>query len=187
MNHYCSLLCAAHIFVSIVSRSLSIMNGKEVKHCSLCFHNGEPEEFYRWAKTAFVLGVACLNWNLDNISLMIAALTTWRPATAEWWLVQCCASLSATSVVPRAMLLTLSGCYFYLKLLSSVCCITLCRYCPLNKDGAFSYGASLPQLKTRRNAAGNFSSRRFSSLNYGRLAVKCELSQDALPPTSILL
>merc|ERR1711962_691262 len=34
------------------------------------------------------------------------------------------------------------------------------RYCPFNKDGAFSSGASLPQLKTRRNAAGNFSSRR---------------------------
>ena len=40
------------------------------------------------------------------------------------------------------------------------CPSLLPRYCPLNKDGAFSYGASLPQLKTRRNAAGNFSSRR---------------------------
>jgi len=30
----------------------------------------------------------------------------------------------------------------------------------MNKNGAFSNGASLPQLKTRRNAAGNFSSRR---------------------------
>ena len=38
------------------------------------------------------------------------------------------------------------------------------RYCPLNKDGVFSRGASLPQLKTRRNAAGNFSNRRFSKV-----------------------
>ena len=34
------------------------------------------------------------------------------------------------------------------------CYILLARYSPLNSDGAFSYGASLPQLKTRRNAAG---------------------------------
>ena len=40
--------------------------------------------------------------------------------------------------------------------------LSYARYCPFNKDGAFSSGASLPQLKTRRNAAGNFSSRRYS-------------------------
>ena len=31
----------------IVLMSISKMNAKEVKHCSLCFHNGEPEDFYR--------------------------------------------------------------------------------------------------------------------------------------------
>ena len=46
--HYCSLPTVIHICASLLSRSWSIiMNGKEVKHCSLCFHNGEPEEFYR--------------------------------------------------------------------------------------------------------------------------------------------
>ena len=44
--------------------------------------------------------------------------------------------------------------------ISSAYSIVFCRYCPLNKEGAFSNGASLPQLKTRRNTAGNFSSRR---------------------------
>ena len=39
--------------------------------------------------------------------------------------------------------------------ISSAYSIVSCRFCPLNKDGV-----SLPQLKTRRNAAGNFSSRR---------------------------
>ena len=29
------------------------------------------------------------------------------------------------------------------------------RYCPLNKDGAYNSGASLADLKKRRNAAGN--------------------------------
>merc|ERR1711872_13076 len=33
-------------------------------------------------------------------------------------------------------------------------------YCPFNKDGAFNRGASLPLLKTKKNAAGNFSNRR---------------------------
>ena len=48
MLHYCSLLLRVNAFVWLLLRSISIvMNGKEVKHCSLCFHNGEPEEFYR--------------------------------------------------------------------------------------------------------------------------------------------
>ena len=48
MPVYRSLLLKAINFVRLLLRSISIvMNGKEVKHCSLCFHNGEPEEFYR--------------------------------------------------------------------------------------------------------------------------------------------
>ena len=45
--YFGSLSCLFHIDVTLLSRRFSIMNGKEVKHCSLCFHNGEPEEFYR--------------------------------------------------------------------------------------------------------------------------------------------
>ena len=45
--YFGSLSCMVHDIVTLLSRRFSIMNGKEVKHCSLCFHNGEPEEFYR--------------------------------------------------------------------------------------------------------------------------------------------
>jgi len=34
------------------------------------------------------------------------------------------------------------------------------RYCPLNKDGKFNNGASLTELKKKKNAAGNFPSQR---------------------------
>eukprot|EP00092_Neocalanus_flemingeri_P002142 GFUD01002282.1.p1 GENE.GFUD01002282.1~~GFUD01002282.1.p1 ORF type:complete len:266 (+),score=79.79 GFUD01002282.1:343-1140(+) len=34
------------------------------------------------------------------------------------------------------------------------------RYCPLNKDGKFNTGASLTELKRKKNAAGNFPLRR---------------------------
>eukprot|EP00092_Neocalanus_flemingeri_P040382 GFUD01043981.1.p1 GENE.GFUD01043981.1~~GFUD01043981.1.p1 ORF type:complete len:276 (+),score=81.06 GFUD01043981.1:220-1047(+) len=34
------------------------------------------------------------------------------------------------------------------------------RYCPLNKDGKFNTGASLTELKRKKNAAGNFPSKR---------------------------
>ena len=97
--------------------------------------------------------------------IFISALTTWRPATAEWWPALCCASSSATSAAPLAMLPTPSGCFPpHWKYCVPCAKLVLRRYCPLNKDGTFSYGASLPQLKTRRNAAGNFSSRRFPLL-----------------------
>jgi len=92
------------------------MNGKEVKHCSLCFHNGEPEEFYS-------------SHNLKTRDGRVVTCPVLRKFV--------CNICGATA--DRAHTL---------------------RYCPLNKDGAFSNGASLPQLKTRRNAAGNFSSRR---------------------------
>ena len=46
--YYWSLPLKVNTIVWLLSRSISfVMNGKEVKHCSLCFHNGEPEEFYR--------------------------------------------------------------------------------------------------------------------------------------------
>ena len=35
------------LLVSLAFESATKMNGKEAKHCSLCFHNGEPEDFYR--------------------------------------------------------------------------------------------------------------------------------------------
>ena len=35
------------ILVCLALESDFKMIGKEVKHCSLCFHNGEPEDFYR--------------------------------------------------------------------------------------------------------------------------------------------
>jgi len=92
------------------------MNGKEVKHCSLCFHNGEPEEFYS-------------SHNLKTRDGRVVTCPVLRKFV--------CNICGATGDVAHTL-----------------------RYCPLNKDGAFSYGASLPQLKTRRNAAGNFSSRR---------------------------
>ena len=41
-----SLLLIAHLALQRTTN----MNGKEAKHCSLCFHNGEPEDFYRWDK-----------------------------------------------------------------------------------------------------------------------------------------
>ena len=53
--YFGSLSCTFHIIVTLLSRRFSIMNGKEVKHCSLCFHNGEPEEFYWWLKEFFTL------------------------------------------------------------------------------------------------------------------------------------
>merc|ERR1719192_2422053 len=92
------------------------MNGKEVKHCSLCFHNGEPEDFYS-------------SHNLKTRDGKIVTCPVLRKFV--------CNICGATGDVAHTI-----------------------RYCPFNKDGAFSSGASLPQLKTRRNAAGNFSSRR---------------------------
>ena len=47
---------------------------------------------------------------------------------------------------------------FNLWFFSSAYSIVFCRYWPLNNGGAFSKGASVPQLQTRRNADGNFSS-----------------------------
>ena len=38
------------LLVYLALQRATSMNGKEVKHCSLCFHNGEPEDFYRWDK-----------------------------------------------------------------------------------------------------------------------------------------
>ena len=52
------------------------------------------------------------------------------------------------------------------------------RYCPLNKEGIYSFGASLPQLKTRKNAAGNFSNRRcwtWSQYSHFEMIVGVEL------------
>jgi len=92
------------------------MNGKEAKHCSLCFHNGEPEDFYS-------------SHNLKTRDGKIVTCPVLRKFV--------CNICGATGDVAHTI-----------------------RYCPFNKDGAFSSGASLPQLKTRRNAAGNFSSRR---------------------------
>merc|ERR1719192_2299566 len=92
------------------------MNGKEVKHCSLCFHNGEPEDYYS-------------SHNLKTRDGRVVTCPVLRKFV--------CNICGATGDVAHTL-----------------------RYCPLNKDGAFSNGASLPQLKTRRNAAGNFSSRR---------------------------
>ena len=45
--HVLSLLPPTTIFAYIALLNFTEMNGKEVKHCSLCFHNGEPEDFYR--------------------------------------------------------------------------------------------------------------------------------------------
>ena len=42
-----SLLFPTTVFAYIALMNISMMNTKEVKHCSLCFHNGEPEDFYR--------------------------------------------------------------------------------------------------------------------------------------------
>ena len=42
--------CSIYHLLRALALKLSkiiIMNGKEVKHCSLCFHNGEPEDYYR--------------------------------------------------------------------------------------------------------------------------------------------
>ena len=52
-----------------------------------------------------------------------SALTTWRPVTAGWWLVQCCASLSATSVEPLVMSPTPSG-WLLLSLFRVLLCCT---------------------------------------------------------------
>jgi len=115
--HYCSPLLKVNTLVWLLLRSISIaMNGKEVKHCSLCFHNGEPEEFYS-------------SHNLKTRDGRVVTCPVLRKFV--------CNICGATGDVAHTL-----------------------RYCPLNKDGTFSYGASLPQLKTRRNAAGNFSSRR---------------------------
>lgn len=92
------------------------MNGKEVKHCSLCYHNGEPEEF-------------CSSHNLKTRDGRIVTCPVLRKFV--------CNLCGATGDNAHTL-----------------------RYCPLNKDGVFNRGASLPQLKTRRNAAGNFSNRR---------------------------
>jgi len=112
-----TLVIPCTILLDLVSLIFAInMNGKEVKHCSLCFHNGEPEEF-------------CSSHNLK---------------TRDGRIVTC--------PVLRKFVCNLCGA-------SGDKAHTL-RYCPLNKDGVFNRGASLPQLKTRRNAAGNFSNRR---------------------------
>jgi len=103
------------IFVIVLERA-SKMNGKEVKHCSLCFHNGEPEDFYS-------------SHNLKTRDGKIVTCPVLRKFV--------CNICGATGDVAHTI-----------------------RYCPFNKDGAFNSGASLPQLKTRRNAAGNFSTRR---------------------------
>merc|ERR1719292_63685 len=39
------------------------------------------------------------------------------------------------------------------------------RYCPRNKDGQYNTGASLSELKKRKNAAGNFPSKRIGCSN----------------------
>ena len=46
------------------------MNGKEVKHCSLCFHNGEPEDFYRWDKSFNVFTLSIVR-NLEIICYIL--------------------------------------------------------------------------------------------------------------------
>jgi len=107
-----SLLLIAHLALQRTTN----MNGKEAKHCSLCFHNGEPEDFYS-------------SHNLKTRDGKIVTCPVLRKFV--------CNICGATGDVAHTI-----------------------RYCPFNKDGAFSSGASLPQLKTRRNAAGNFSSRR---------------------------
>ena len=48
LTHPTFLTISSVIIFDLLNYSLSlIMNGREVKHCSLCFHNGEPEEFCR--------------------------------------------------------------------------------------------------------------------------------------------
>jgi len=104
------------LLVYLALQIATTMNGKELKHCSLCFHNGEPEDIYS-------------SHNLKTRDGKIVTCPVLRKFV--------CNICGATGDVAHTI-----------------------RYCPFNKDGAFSSGASLPQLKTRRNAAGNFSSRR---------------------------
>jgi len=114
------LVISSIILFNIISLLFAMnMNGKEVKHCSLCFHNGEPEDF-------------CSSHNLKTRDGRIVTCPVLRKYVCN--------------------LCSASGDHAH----------TL-RYCPLNKDGVFSRGASLPQLKTRRNAAGNFSNRKYSN------------------------
>ena len=49
-SHLATIILAipCAILLNLVSLLVAFnMNGKEVKHRSLCFHNGEPEEFCR--------------------------------------------------------------------------------------------------------------------------------------------
>ena len=140
---YCWLaLCVQNIISRILpisSFTAIMMNSIEVKHCSLCFHNGEPEEFYRWGNvyttwwcndawsiddaSCSLIKIACFSVWVEYLemrfmlllcfspSIFSAALTTWRPATAEWWPALCCASSSATSAAPPVMSPTPSGCF----------------------------------------------------------------------------
>ena len=92
------------------------MNGKEVKYCSLCFHNGEPEDYYRCDFSFFIewvwpiiLSIQALRVIVIYSILTFSALTTWRLAMEKSWLVQFFASLSATSVELPATWPTLSG------------------------------------------------------------------------------
>ena len=169
------------------------MRGKGVKHCSLCFHNGEPEDYYRCYFPFFVVRgwPIILTYQVVRVAvfyliLTFSALTTWRLAMEKSWLVQFFASLSATSVVLLAIWLTLWGwlcsCWSWDRFSKANCFL---RYCPFNKDGAFSRGASLPLLKTKKNAAGNFSNRRLYMLELF-LESDCQrLTQDDLPPPAV--
>jgi len=111
--------CSIYHLLRALALKLSkiiIMNGKEVKHCSLCFHNGEPEDYYS-------------SHNLKTRDGKVVTCPVLRKFV--------CNICGATGDVAHTL-----------------------RYCPFNKDGAFSRGASLPLLKTKKNAAGNFSNRR---------------------------
>ena len=46
MFSHCTIYHSQRALSSKLSR-ITTMNGKKVKHCSLCFHNGEPEDYYR--------------------------------------------------------------------------------------------------------------------------------------------
>ena len=92
------------------------MNGKEVKHCSLCFHNGEPEDYYRCDFPFFIERVWPIILSTQGLRVIViysivtsSALTIWRLAMEKSWLVQFFASLSATSVELPATWPTLSG------------------------------------------------------------------------------
>ena len=190
---YCWLaLCVQNIISRILpisSFTAIMMNSIEVKHCSLCFHNGEPEEFYRWGNvyTTWWCNDA---WSIDDAScslIKIACFSDYKWCILNWgwcfyYVSRFIFSLQLSQLedprrpsgdLPCAAQVRLQPLRRHRRcrphpqvafhVIESVPCakLLLRRYCPLNKDGTFSYGASLPQLKTRRNAAGNFSSRRF--------------------------